>query len=450
MVIFNKKEPFILFVGDLCIFALSLWISLAIRSFGIPAWDAYTDLLTPFIIVFLVWALIFFIAGLYDKYTTLLKDKMPGMIFNAQLANSLIAFAFFYLIPYFGVAPKTILFIDLFVSFVLIYAWRIYSHSLFGLKHKEPSLIIGSGEEIEDLLKEVNQNSQSELRFVSHIDLGAIRDAQIIDKILEKVRAEHVSVIVADLKDARIEPMLPQLYNLIFTGVTFIDTDAIYEDVFNRIPISLLKYDWFFENISTDKKIIYDSLKRLFDILLGLIAGIISFIFYPFVIVLLLCDEGHGFFSVQKRVGKNNQLISMYKFRTMKIANDGGKWNSGEKNYVTKIGAFLRKTRLDELPQLWNVVFGDVSLIGPRPEFPDAVKTYEKEIPYYGVRHLIKPGLSGWAILHIAKDAHHGIGIAETREKLSYDLYYVKNRSFMLDVEIALKTIKKLLSIAGI
>ena len=139
----------------------------------------------------------------------------------------------------------------------------------------------------------------------------------------------------------------------------------------------------------------------------------------------------------------------MYKFRTMKIANDSGKWNSGEKNYVTTIGAFLRKTRLDELPQLWNVVFGDVSLIGPRPEFPDAVKTYENEISYYGIRHLIKPGLSGWAQIYHDNHPHHGIGIAETKEKLSYDLYYMKHRSFILDLQIVLKTIKKLLSIKG-
>lgn len=448
MVIFNKKEPLLLFVGDICVFALSLWISLIVRNAGIPAWDTYTDILAPFAIVFVAWALVFFIAGLYDKYTTLLKDKMPGMIFNAQLANSIITIAFFYLIPYFGITPKTILFINLFVSFILIYFWRIYSHSLFGLKSKEAAILIGSGEEMKSLEQEINNNPRSELLFVSSINLDTVGTDTFIATITEKVRSENISIIVADLKDARIEPVLSHLYNLIFSGVRCIDIDKVYENVFDRVPLSLLKYHWFFENISTDTKITYDILKRLMDIILGLIAGIVSLIFYPFVMVLLLCDEGHGFFSVQERVGENNQLIKMYKFRTMKIANDGGKWGTGEKNYVTKVGAFLRKTRLDELPQLWNVIFGDISLIGPRPEFPTAVKTYEQEIPYYGVRHLIKPGLSGWAQIYGAHP-HHGIGISETKEKLSYDLYYMKNRSFFLDIQIALKTIKKLLSIAG-
>jgi len=450
MVISNKKEPFLLFIGDIFIFALSLLLALFIRGVDDNFWATYLMHLAPFSIIFLAWTLVFFIAGLYDKYTTILKDTISSTIFNAQLANSFIAIAFFYLIPYFGITPKTILFIDLVISFLLVYTWRIYSHQLFGLKRKEPAIIVGSGEDMKVLEKEINENPRSELQFVSSIDLDKVKGIDFVREIADRVYAEHIGIIVVDLKDERVEPILPHLYNLIFSGVRFIDMYKIYEDVFDKEPLSLVRYNWFLENLSFSPKFTYDALKRFADIIFGLVGGIISLVFYPFVIILLLCDEGHGIFSIQERVGKNNKLIKMYKFRTMKIANDAGKWNTGEKNYVTKIGKFLRKTRLDELPQLWNLLFGDVSLIGPRPEFPDAVKTYEKEISYYGIRHLIKPGLSGWAILHIAKDAHHGIGISETKEKLSYDLYYVKNRSFMLDIAITLKTIKKLLSIAGI
>ena len=449
MSIFNKKEPFFLLIGDLFIFALSLVVALFLRDLDGNFWAAYMTLLAPFSIIFVAWALVFFIAGLYDKYTTILKDKISSTIFNTQLANSFIAVAFFYLIPYFGITPKTILFIDLVVSFILIYLWRIYSHKLFGLKRKEPAIIVGSGEDMKTLEKEVNENPRSELQFVSSIDLDKIKGIDFVDEIAKRIYAEHIGIIVVDLKDERVEPVLPHLYNLIFSGVRFIDMYKVYEDVFDREPLSLVRYNWFLENLSFSPKFTYDTLKRFVDVIFGLIGGIISLVFYPFVMILLLCDEGHGFFSVQERIGKNNQLIKMYKFRTMKIANDAGKWNTEEKNYVTKIGAFLRKTRLDELPQFWNVIFGDVSLIGPRPEFPDAVKTYEHEIPYYGIRHLIKPGLSGWAQIYHDNHPHHGIGIVETKEKLSYDLYYLKNRSFMLDMQIGLKTIKKLLSMVG-
>jgi lipopolysaccharide/colanic/teichoic acid biosynthesis glycosyltransferase len=118
-------------------------------------------------------------------------------------------------------------------------------------------------------------------------------------------------------------------------------------------------------------------------------------------------------------------------------------------NRVTKVGGILRTTRIDELPQLWNVLRGGYSLIGPRPEFPDAVNRYASEIPYYNARHLITPGLSGWAQLNHHKHPHHGVDTEETRNKLSYDLYYLKNRSLWLDLEIGLKTIKILLSAEG-
>ena len=131
----------------------------------------------------------------------------------------------------------------------------------------------------------------------------------------------------------------------------------------------------------------------------------------------------------------------------MTIGNDSAKWGKVA-NKVTKVGSFLRKTRIDELPQLWNVVKGDVSLIGPRPEFPDPVKHYAEEIPYYNIRHVIKPGLSGWAQIY-GEHPHHGIGVEETRNKLSYDLYYIKHRSFLLDLKIALRTIKVLITFVG-
>jgi lipopolysaccharide/colanic/teichoic acid biosynthesis glycosyltransferase len=118
-------------------------------------------------------------------------------------------------------------------------------------------------------------------------------------------------------------------------------------------------------------------------------------------------------------------------------------------NKITRAGAFLRKSRLDELPQLWDVLRGDLSLVGPRPELPALTKIYEKEIPYYNVRHLIKPGLSGWAQLYHDNHPHRGGNVEETKNKLSYDLYYIKNRSFWLDFRVALKTIKTLLSRAG-
>jgi lipopolysaccharide/colanic/teichoic acid biosynthesis glycosyltransferase len=149
-------------------------------------------------------------------------------------------------------------------------------------------------------------------------------------------------------------------------------------------------------------------------------------------------------------VGRNNKVINIYKFRSM-TSNDQGEYGQGGKTSlrVTKLGAILRKSRLDEFPQIWNVLKGDISLIGPRPELPALVKHYGEEVPYYNIRHLIKPGLSGWAQIYHDGHSHHGVDTEETKNKLSYDLYYIKNRSFLLDIKIALRTVKTLASIAG-
>ncbi|MCR4311151.1 MAG: sugar transferase, partial [Candidatus Taylorbacteria bacterium] len=150
----------------------------------------------------------------------------------------------------------------------------------------------------------------------------------------------------------------------------------------------------------------------------------------------------------QERVGLQGKKIRTIKFRTMDW-DDAGNPQSQKDNHTTRVGSFLRKTRLDELPQFWNVLTGDISLIGPRPELPALVEVYTREVPYYNTRNLIKPGLSGWAQLYHDRHPHHHADVEQTKVKLSYDLYYIKNRSFFLDVKIAVKTIKTLLSRSG-
>src|SRR6185295_13406918 len=202
------------------------------------------------------------------------------------------------------------------------------------------------------------------------------------------VYSNDIKLIAIDFSHEQVTPLLPHLYNLIFSKVRFIDSHRIYEDIFDRIPLSLVTYSWFLENISVSPKFTYDFLKRVFDIVIALPLFVISFVIYPFVFIALKLQDGKEIFGFQKRIGQNNQVIELVKFRTM-LFNDNGDWQEkGRENKVTKVGAFLRKTRLDEFPQLWNVLKGDISLIGPRPEFPEPVKRYTEEIPYYNVRHI--------------------------------------------------------------
>ena len=244
------------------------------------------------------------------------------------------------------------------------------------------------------------------------------------------------------------EPILPHFYNLIFSKIKFVDMHKIYEDIFDRVPLSLLKYNWFLENISFAPKIGYDSFKRGMDIGLSFLLGIISLVFYPFTVLFIKLDDGGPIFISQERVGQNNKIIKISKFRSMSV-NDDGVTEKEKEQKITRAGQFLRKTRIDELPQLWSILKGDMSLVGPRPEMPSLAKLYEKEIPYYNIRHLIKPGLSGWAQLYHRTPPKFDASSDETKIKLSYDLYYIKNHSFLLDLKIALKTLKALLSRSG-
>jgi lipopolysaccharide/colanic/teichoic acid biosynthesis glycosyltransferase len=449
MNISNKKEALLLFIGDIFFFLTSLYISLFLRYGEAPNSKILHEHVIPFSILLIIWILIFYIAGLYDKRTLILKSRLPIVIFNAQVTNSILAVIFFYLLPVFGITPKTILFLYLFLSFTLVVLWRIYVNTLFKNVEKQPALLIGSGAEMHELLNEVNRSDRSIIHFVSSIDVKNITSLDIQEEIIKRVYVEDIKCIAIDFSDEKIAPLLPHLYNLIFSKVRFIDSHKIYEDVFDRIPLSLVTYSWFLENISVSPKFTYDFLKRLMDIFLSFILGALSLVLYPFVYIAVKLDDQGKIFIFQDRIGQNNIPVSIIKFRTM-LVDDGGEGLADRHVQVTRVGSFLRMTRIDELPQLWNVLMGDISLIGPRPELPNLVKLYEKEISFYNVRHLIKPGLSGWAQLYQKTPPKFATDYDQTKVKLSYDLFYIKNRSFLLDLKIALKTVKILLSRSGV
>lgn len=445
----SKKEALILFLGDIFFFIFSLWLALWIRFGQLPTQDRFITHFVPFSFLFVVWFLVYFIAGLYEKHTLILKSKLPSVIFNAQIVNSIFAVIFFYTLPVFGITPKTLLFVYLVISFICILLWRLYGIRFISRGGKQPALLIGSGAEMKELLEEVNANPRYGLSFISSIDLSDGTSIDVQEDIITPVYSNDIKIIVIDFSHEKVAPFLPHLYNLIFSKVRFIDSHRVYEDIFDRIPLSLVTYSWFLENISVSSKFAYDFLKRTMDIIISLPLFLVSLIMYPFVFAAIKLEDGNEIFSVQQRIGQNNHVIKLIKFRTM-LFNDNGDWKEkGVTNRVTKVGAFLRKTRLDEFPQLWNVLKGDISLIGPRPEFPEPVRRYSEEIPYYNIRHIIKPGLSGWAQIYGAHP-HHGTDVSQTREKLSYDIFYIKSRSFWLDIKIALKTIKELISRRGI
>ncbi len=452
MKIVNRKEPWLLLSGDVLVFIFSLWLSLFFRFGKWPVQSVFLNLLWPFSILFVIWCLIFFIAGLYEKHTTVFKSHLPIRVLYTQLFNSFLAVVFFYFVPYFGVTPKIILFIYIIVSLILISAWRIYGQKVFGLKVREPAMILGRGPELSLLIQEVNDNPRYGLNFVSSFDLDRFAEVDFEQEVTGKIISAGITVVVIDLQNDRLKKSLSYFYDLLFSRVRFVDINNLYEDIFDRVPLSLLGYDWFLNNVSLSQSVTYDTFKRTMDVIFSFVFGLLSLILYPFICLAIKLEDHGPIFIVQDRIGKNNKLIRIIKFRTMSF-NDNESLDKTHDprgiNKITKVGGFLRKSRLDEIPQLWNVWKGDLSLIGPRPELPALAKVYEGEVSYYNVRHLIPPGLSGWAQLYHENHPHQGVNTEETKNKLSYDLYYIKNRSLFLDLKISLKTIKALLSRTG-
>lgn len=449
----SRKEWLLLVVGDLLALALALYLTLLVRYVEIPSLDLFLRHLVPFSILAIVWVVVFIVFGLYEKHTTLLKLKLPARIVRAQIANIVIAAVFFFLIPYFGITPKTNLVIFLFISSFLITLWRLNVFPLFGFKKRTKAVIIGSGKEAQELFEEVNGNSRYAIEFVDLVDMhreGNPNDVQ--SGILKKIVSDHVSIVVANLREKQLELMLPLLYNLSFvqTKVEILDMAEMYENVFERVPIALISQEWFIENIATQKHLLYEAFKRTIDVVGAFTLGAVSLVLYPFVYLAVTMDDRGPLFITQERVGLAQQPFRISKFRTM----TGGKSDEGEEvlqsmKKVTKVGKILRDSRIDELPQLWSVLKGEQSLIGPRPELPALVEVYGEKIPHYAARFIVKPGLSGWAQIHHQAHPHHGTDIQETRTKLSYDLYYIKHRSIFLDILIALRTLQILLSRVG-
>jgi lipopolysaccharide/colanic/teichoic acid biosynthesis glycosyltransferase len=434
----------VLFVGDIIFFVLALWLSLYVRGLQVPTQKIFTEHLAPFSLLFLAWAVIFFVAGLYESRSIILARRaLSASLLVAQVINIVIAALFFFFVPLFGIAPKVLLFIYLVVSFLLILAWRVFLFPLLGIQRPEPAIVVGEGAEIGALVEAMRGAHRAPVKIAEIVSPSSLALSRTIVAAMERHKAR---VVVADFSDTRVSDAFPQVYNLLSVGVRFFDALALYEEVFGRVPLSTLNERWLARNISRYMHGFYDGVKRTIDIVVALPIALVSLVIYPFVFAAIKLDDSGDVIISMPRVGEGGKHFNFYKFRSMS-GNDKGEYgtNGATKLNVTRVGGFLRASRLDELPQLWNVLRGDLSLIGPRPEVPTLVDVYEKEIPYYGVRHLIKPGISGWAQLYHHADPHHATAVEDTKNKLSFDLYYLKHRSISLDLTIGLKTIRRIL-----
>jgi exopolysaccharide biosynthesis polyprenyl glycosylphosphotransferase len=222
-------------------------------------------------------------------------------------------------------------------------------------------------------------------------------------------------------------------------GVEILPVTALYERHFGKVPLRTIDETWFITSLAETHRGLYLNLKRAGDLLCALVGLILSAPIMLLAALAIRLDSRGPVFYSQIRLGEQCRSFRIYKFRTMRVDAEinGAAWAQKNDPRITRLGGLLRKSRLDELPQLINVLRGDLSIVGPRPERPEFVTTLKEQIPFYNRRHMVKPGLTGWAQVRYV----YGASIEDAREKLQYDLYYIKNRSLLLDVEIVLRTV---------
>ncbi len=434
-----------LLIGDFCVWFLALWVALSLRRLEFPSVSFYLEHAIPYGVVFIIWFFIAYSFGLYDSRLMVLKNKFSSILLQTQLYSAGIAIALFYLAPAFIIKPKLTLFFILGMTVVGIFLWRLLGARMITTNNREKSIYIATDSDSKEFFKMVNAASYYPLILSHYCDASLLSKQNLLQWVNDFAISGKVGVIVLNPRSELVKPILKDLYKLAFDNVHFIDENTIYEDITEKIQLNQLNHSWLIENISIRAHVGYDTMKRVMDIVVASIVFLISVPLYIPIILAIWIEGGNAFF-IQERIGKNNKKIYIAKFRTMS-ATDNGVFVNGVDNRITKVGKVLRTIRLDELPQLISVITGDLSLIGPRPEASGLIEEFNKNIPYFNVRHFITPGLSGWAQVHHEKPPRT---IEETAEKLAYDLYYMKNRSLLLDIKISLKTMYTLVSKAGL
>lgn len=451
-----KTKKYLLLAGDIIFLYFSLWLTLIIRYNSAQSWN---DHLFPFSVIYAIGLITFYINGLYELDFGKNKTTLVNKIIVSMLFISLFATAFFYfgLNRFFTIKPQTVLIINLSIIFISITLWRFFINKFIASKKLASNLLIINSSSLSQeiarkvidkpqfgfVLKAICETHPGDIALTSSI--YSFSDEAALPEICKKY---HINTIIFPEAMKKDQDFLKNVFSCLSLNVAFYELSNFYEKMSGKIPVDHIDHTWFLENLHEGPKKMYESIKRIFDIIVSIVGIIIALPFIPLIVLAIALDDHGPFLFKQIRVGKNGKKFLAMKFRTMKIDSEksGPQWAQKNDPRATRVGKILRKTRIDEIPQLFNILRGDMSLIGPRPERPEFIDELKKQIPFYEERLLVKPGLTGWAQV---MGPSYGGSVAETLEKIQYDLFYIKNRSFGLDISIILKTIKIILSGKG-
>jgi lipopolysaccharide/colanic/teichoic acid biosynthesis glycosyltransferase len=411
----------ILFLGDILIFIASFLIMIAIR-FDFSANSSLIKLQAEaFSLLFLLWLLVFFVFDLYNLQRINPNPTNIGLLIIAMVVNGVLSMLLFYLNTQPGISPKTNLVIVTLIAICLLVFWRRTFFNLFTKKFKRRIAIIGTTPLAQHLLEE--------LHLHPHIGEAVLINDET------NIPERNYDLFITQSVDPKTLVTLSHINN-----VEVLSLSEAYKNLFGRAPIELLTDEKAIEIITGHESAGIKLLDRIIEII---VASFVFIVTLPIVLIAMICiyleDSGPVIYK-QARVGLRGKNFFIYKLRSMKknAEAEGIKWAEKNDARITKVGGVLRKLHIDEIPQMINILKGDLSLIGPRPERPELVAELEQKIPYYFLRHTVKPGFTGWAQIKY----RYARSINDSKEKFEYDLYYLLHKNPLLDVGILIKTIQ--------
>jgi sugar transferase (PEP-CTERM system associated) len=448
-----RWRPIVLILGETALL-VSAVVGAAWLRLGEWAWplvDGWDGGFRVLLIVAAVQVCLHYV-DLYDLRSIVDTRDLLVRLFQALGAAALILAAAYFWFPDW-IIGRGVFLVAAGLVVTLVVAWRLAFAWL--TKHASPRerlLLVGTSPAAVALTRELHDRRQElGVEIIGFVDPDPARVGQplfnpgivgTIDDIPALVRDRKADRVVVSLADARGKLPMERLLDIrLQTGVTFGHLASIYEEYTGKIAVENLRPSWFVFSSGFRKSRYVMAVKRALDAALAAIGLVIGTPLMLIVGALVKLTSPGPVFYHQERVGLNGRVFTVHKFRTMRTDAESGTgpvWAKQNDTRITPLGRFLRRTRLDELPQLWNVLKGDMSLVGPRPERPTFVAQLTETIPFYGQRHVVKPGLTGWAQIRYT----YGASVEDAVQKLQYDLFYIKNLSIALDLVILIETLK--------